>query len=46
MELQFRKATVNDVEQLVRLRKRQSVDEGIAPNIEIDAELSAFFEKN
>ncbi|MEH7306799.1 GNAT family N-acetyltransferase [Neobacillus drentensis] len=39
----YRKATINDIDQLIDLRKKQLVDEGIEPNIDIDTELYVFF---
>ncbi|KHF39291.1 GNAT family N-acetyltransferase [Halalkalibacter okhensis] len=41
--MRYRKATIDDIETLVYLRKRQLVDEGIEPSIDIDNELSHFF---
>ncbi|WP_083953997.1 GNAT family N-acetyltransferase [Cytobacillus eiseniae] len=41
--MKFRKATIDDCNQLVNLRKLQLIDEGIEPSINIDAELSMFF---
>ncbi|MED3982320.1 GNAT family N-acetyltransferase [Priestia megaterium] len=41
--MKFRKATVNEIDQLIYLRKKQLVDEGIEPNQEIDTELKEFF---
>jgi len=41
--LKFRKATIMDMDDLIGLRKKQLVDEGIEPNIDIDAELQDFF---
>ncbi|WP_047981168.1 GNAT family N-acetyltransferase [Ornithinibacillus contaminans] len=40
-----RKATVEDVEQLVEIRKKQLIDEGIEPVITIDTELYHFFDQ-
>ena len=40
----YRKATMNDVAKLMELRKRQLIDEGIEPSINMDGELRAFFE--
>lgn len=42
--MEYRKATLGDIETLVRLRKIQLIDEGLEPNTEIDGELFAFFE--
>lgn len=39
----YRKADLEDLAILVELRKRQLVDEGIEPSIDIDEELVAFF---
>jgi hypothetical protein len=41
--LKYRKANVNDIKQLVELRKKQLIDEGIELNIDIDIELTNFF---
>ncbi|MFE7083362.1 GNAT family N-acetyltransferase [Priestia megaterium] len=41
--MKFRKATFNEIDQLIYLRKKQLVDEGIEPNQEIDTELKEFF---
>ncbi|GAB1780635.1 GNAT family N-acetyltransferase [Priestia megaterium] len=41
--MKFRKATMNEIDQLIYLRKKQLVDEGIEPNQEIDTELKEFF---
>ncbi|WHY94678.1 GNAT family N-acetyltransferase [Neobacillus cucumis] len=41
--MKYRKANIDDIDQLVELRKKQLVDEGIEPNIEIDRELYVFF---
>ncbi len=41
--LNYRKATLGDMNELIELRKRQLVDEGIKPSIEIDEELNNFF---
>ncbi|MGG4380631.1 GNAT family N-acetyltransferase [Priestia megaterium] len=41
--MKFRKATVNEIDKLIYLRKKQLVDEGIDPNQEIDPELKEFF---
>ena len=40
-----RKATVEDAALLSEVRKLQLIDEGIAPNCDIDAELDTFFKK-
>jgi len=40
----YRKATMNDVAKLMELRKRQLIDEGIEPSINMDGELRVFFE--
>lgn len=42
--MEFRKATIHDMDELIHLRKKQLADEGIEPNIDIDRELYAFFE--
>lgn len=39
----YRKANIDDVDKLIDLRKKQLVDEGIEPNVEIDTELYIFF---
>ncbi|MBE6183169.1 GNAT family N-acetyltransferase [Heyndrickxia ginsengihumi] len=41
--MKYRKATIKDIDQLVELRKKQLVDEGIKANKDIDAELHLFF---
>jgi len=41
--LKYRKANVDDIDKLVELRKKQLVDEGIEPNIDIDRDLFVFF---
>ena len=41
----IRKATADDAKLLSEVRKLQLIDEGIDPNCDIDAELSAFFKK-
>lgn len=39
----YRKANLQDIDSLVNIRKQQLVDEGIAPSIDIDDELTAYF---
>lgn len=39
----YKKATSEDTDKLVEIRKRQLIDEGIEPNINIDEELTGFF---
>lgn len=41
--MNYRLATIEDIDQLVLLRKKQLIDEGILPDIEIDEELYQFF---
>ncbi|MED4205468.1 GNAT family N-acetyltransferase [Neobacillus mesonae] len=41
--MNYRIATTNDIDELVDLRKKQLVDEGIEPSIDIDTELFTFF---
>ncbi|WP_409300705.1 GNAT family N-acetyltransferase [Peribacillus sp. SCS-155] len=41
--MEFRKATVKDIDLLIELRKKQLVDEGLNPDSEIDTELYLFF---
>ncbi|OIK12995.1 GNAT family N-acetyltransferase [Bacillus sp. MUM 116] len=41
--LKYRKANLDDLYKLIDLRKKQLVDEGIEPNIDIDTELNDFF---
>lgn len=41
--MKFRKATFNEIDKLIYLRKKQLVEEGIEPNQEIDTELKEFF---
>ncbi|MED3651743.1 MULTISPECIES: GNAT family N-acetyltransferase [Heyndrickxia] len=43
--MNYRKATIEDINQLIDLRKKQLIDEGIEPTIDIDPELSAFFKE-
>jgi hypothetical protein len=33
VRLKYRKANVNDIDELIGLRKKQLIDEGIVPNI-------------
>ncbi len=42
--MKYRKANIDDIDKLVELRKKQLVDEGIEPNIDIDRELYDFFQ--
>lgn len=44
--MNYRKATIDDINQLIDLRKKQLVDEGIDPGIDIDAELAIFFKNS
>lgn len=41
--LKYRKAKIDDISELIDLRKKQLVDEGIESSIDIDNELSIFF---
>ncbi|MGM9923823.1 MAG: GNAT family N-acetyltransferase [Bacillus sp. (in: firmicutes)] len=41
--MHYRKATINDLPNLVELRKKQLIDEGMEPTIDIDSELADFF---
>ncbi|GGH73173.1 ribosomal protein S18 acetylase RimI-like enzyme [Pullulanibacillus pueri] len=41
--MNYRRATINDIDTLIALRKKQLVDEGIEPCINIDSELHLFF---
>ncbi len=41
--MQYRKADINDIPQLIELRKKQLIDEGIEPSVDIDKELHEFF---
>ena len=43
-KLKYRKANIDDIDTLITLRKKQLVDEGIDPNIDIDRELYVFFQ--
>ena len=42
--MNFRKADFEDIPTLAAIRKRQLIDEGSEPNVDIDSELTAFFE--
>jgi ribosomal protein S18 acetylase RimI-like enzyme len=42
--LKYRKANIDDIDTLISLRKKQLVDEGIEPTIDIDRELYDFFQ--
>ena len=41
--LEYRKASIHDINMLVELRKKQLADEGMDQNIDIDSELFLFF---
>jgi N-acetylglutamate synthase-like GNAT family acetyltransferase len=41
--LKYRKAKIDDISELIDFRKKQLVDEGIEPKIDIDTELYIFF---
>lgn len=41
--MNYRKANIDDMDILIELRKKQLVDEGIEPNVDIDSELYIFF---
>ena len=43
--MKFRLGTPDDIGIMCALRKKQLVDEGISPSVDIDAELREFFEK-
>lgn len=43
--MEYRIGTMDDIETMCVLRKRQLMDEGLSPDVDIDAELSEFFEK-
>ena len=44
--MEFRKATISDVNDLVKLRKQQLLDEGSIPKQNIDNELKEYFSRN
>jgi len=44
--MEFRKANINDVNELVTLRKRQLLDEGAIEEQNIDRELKEYFSRN
>ncbi len=44
--MQYRKATLEDIPTLGKLRKLQLIDEGYAPEGDMDTELSAFFHRH
>jgi ribosomal protein S18 acetylase RimI-like enzyme len=44
--MEFRKANINDVKELINLRKRQLLDEGGNEEQNIDLELKEYFSKN
>ncbi|EFU41155.1 acetyltransferase [Paenibacillus vortex V453] len=41
--MNYRKASMDEIHQLIELRKKQLIDEGIEPYQNIDAELLSFF---
>lgn len=41
--MNYRKANMDEIHQLIDLRKQQLIDEGIEPSQDIDAELQVFF---
>lgn len=41
--MNYRKADIKDIPLLVSIRKKQLIDEGIEPNIDIDKELMRYF---
>ena len=41
--MNYRKADIKDIPLLVDIRKKQLIDEGIEPNIDIDEELTIYF---
>lgn len=43
--MNYRKANLDDINELIDLRKKQLVDEGIEPNLDIDEELHNFFKE-
>jgi ribosomal protein S18 acetylase RimI-like enzyme len=44
--MEFRKANINDVAELISLRKQQLLDEGSKPEPDIDMELKEYFSVN
>ena len=43
--MEFRKADMGDIEVLAQIRKKQLIDEGQDPDIDIDEKLNHFFER-
>ncbi len=43
--MNYRRATINEIDILANLRKQQLIDEGLAPSSNIDLELHNFFHK-
>ena len=43
--MEYRIATEKDIDTLCELRKKQLIDEGTTPDINIDEELHGFFQK-
>ena len=41
--MNYRKADIKDISLLVDIRKKQLIDDGIEPNIDIDEELTKYF---
>ena len=41
--MEFRRASVRDIDSMITMRKRQLVDEGLAPELDIDDELLKYF---
>ncbi len=44
--MQYRIATIDDIETLVGLRRTQLIDEGLTPNTDITEQLTQFFTQN